>query len=122
MTIDSVFQRLQQSAAAVSPKNAFEYAVCFLNAVLLDFEFILVAENPSDIPGFAPSIRGNLQNSLSLFVVYSSNIIVDLPKAEFLPTNWNNQDDTTTLLYKHKKAPGKIFSFTVSNFTSCTCS
>ena len=87
-----ILQRISKSRFI--PKNSYEAIVGITNAICLENQFYLIVEQPSDIPGFAPSVK-------------------ELPATEFLPMNWNVENQSTILSYKNRRKTGKTFTLSV---------
>lgn len=82
------------TAAGLWPANRFQAVLLALHCSMLEAGFVCVAEVPSSVPGFAPPVR-------------------EVGPVKLLPDGWNSDPTGCALLYKHAKAAGKQFSFSV---------
>ncbi len=112
-TPDGALARLE--ASGFLPTDAFEALAGIIHIFNVGFGFTCVTEQGSNVPGFAPSLRGKVRLNFPT-ISLDHHIFLELSKSELFPPLWSSllQERSVLILYKHKLCAGKVFQIVVS--------
>lgn len=80
-------------------ENSFQKLSALIHSIFIDYQFINIFEEPSNVPGFAPSLR-------------------DLPPNQFISKDWIKEPNLIYLQYRMKGKPGQFFYLTIQSSLS----